>query len=851
MQATSPPRAPIAPPLWLPWDSLAAGRGAREGVWQWGGGRGAQKWPVRTAVARHRPPSILVPARTGPPSPGRLPCVPWCSGCPARSGCRALYPESVSYQLEVEGSNLTLHLRKNRDLLGSRYAETYTAANGSEVTEQLQEQDHCLYQGHVEGHPLSAASLSTCNGLRGLFQVGSAVHLIEPLAGGGEGAGHALYRAEHLQQEAGTCGVSIASLDSALGPRIAAAFRPRPRSRPRETRYVEVYVVTDRAECERVGSRIAMRRRVLEVMNHVDKLYQALNFRVVLVGLEMWNDGDKCTISEQPEVTLDSFLDWRARNLADRHHDNVQLITGVDFAGSTVGLAKVASMCSRGSGAVNQDHRESPVGVASTLAHEMGHNLGLDHDDNIPGCYCSVPGHQGGCVMASSLGHEVPQLFSQCSTADLEVFVEKPQASCLENTPDPERLVGGPVCGNMFLERGEQCDCGLPQACRNPCCNATSCRLAEGAECAHGTCCHGCKVRPAGELCRPAKDTCDLEEYCDGQGSACPEDVFRENGEPCSGGYCYNGHCPTLAQRCRELWGPGAQGAAETCFTFSLSLGCSIMGQLPGAALRPNKCGILYCDGGHKPPDRSSCGFPSHLGSCSALLTEDSSAYESVLDGTRCGEDKVCWRGRCEDLSVYRFQNCSAKCSGHGVCSHKSQCHCHQGWAPPSCAELLANVQTAPGRLPVGVLVAVMFVAAGLLILVGVVAHRWARSRLHKRNVAPKTHMGLSNPLFHEVGRSVPGSTPSSRPSRPTASSVTPKRPPPAPPASMSSPPLSVPVYTQQVLKQHQCAPMPHTKPFPESKHKQVIKPTFAPPVPPGKPSAGGAAPALPQSAGI
>jgi hypothetical protein len=32
----------------------------------------------------------------------------------------------------------------SRDLLGSSYTETYSAANGSEVTEQLQEQVWCL-----------------------------------------------------------------------------------------------------------------------------------------------------------------------------------------------------------------------------------------------------------------------------------------------------------------------------------------------------------------------------------------------------------------------------------------------------------------------------------------------------------------------------------------------------------------------------------------------------------------------------------------------------------------------------------------------------------------------------------
>lgn len=99
------------------------------------------------------------------------------------------------------------------------------------------------------------------------------------------------------------------------------------------------------------------------------------------------------------------------------------------------------------------------------------------------------------------------------------------------------------------------------------------------------------------------KDKCDLEEFCDGQKPTCPEDAFQQNGTPCPGGYCFDGSCPTLAQQCQDLWGPGeadmsigwgpacgvsitytrltssgptgARGAADSCFAFSIPPGCN------------------------------------------------------------------------------------------------------------------------------------------------------------------------------------------------------------------------------------------------------------------------------------
>lgn len=51
-----------------------------------------------------------------------------------------------------------------------------------------------------------------------------------------------------------------------------------------------------------------------------------------------------------------------------------------------------------------QDHLVSVLGVASTVAHELGHNLGMSHDTAERRCACQNEARLGGCIMEPSTG---------------------------------------------------------------------------------------------------------------------------------------------------------------------------------------------------------------------------------------------------------------------------------------------------------------------------------------------------------------------------------------------------------------------------------------------------------------
>nr|XP_033799677.1 disintegrin and metalloproteinase domain-containing protein 8 [Geotrypetes seraphini] len=784
------------------------------------------------------------------------------------------YPESVQYAINIEEHNYTLHLERNKELMGRHYTETHYLENGTEVTQRPDVQDHCFYHGYIAGNNGSSASISTCKGLSGFFQTDHQVYLIEPLEDtkGGEGK-HAVYKQEHLRMKRATCGHSNFTLYD-YEPKMASVLKPIPwKSAPLQkgTRYVELFLVVDNAEYRQYKDIWTLQNRMKEIANHVDKLYQALNFRVALIGLEIWSNRDKILVSSNADTTLNNFLAWRKTELLKKKkHDNAQLITGVDFEGTTVGLATKLAMCTGDSGAVNQDHNNNPLAAASTMAHEMGHNLGMSHDEDTAGCRCVAPKVNGGCVMAQQVGMVYPKYFSSCSKQDLQTFLSDSRPSCLLNKPDVDQLFGGPVCGNQFVEQGEDCDCGTLEMCTNPCCNASTCKLKEGAECAQGECCHRCKIQAVGELCRSQKDECDLSEYCTGKAAECPEDDFQENGVPCKygKGYCYNGECPTHSQHCENLWGTGAQVAPDICFQQNIqgtmSLHCKKTEYGYRACGRKDvKCGKLHCVNGNDMPITRRLSFITLNGGQKCKIAELASDITEILPdpglvptGTKCGENMVCYEALCQSLAIYGAKNCSSKCNNHGVCNHKRECHCEPGWAPPYCNKRLMEISQGGDSVVPIVVTLIVVILLAVLVFGGIIYYKRRHKKYpSKRTTVKDSSSGLSNPLFqeghrgnvktesqnHKIGFPQLLTTTSDlegsksafitiTPIRDSPQVIKPTRSPPIPPCT---PAQTRPPYSE-------VKPKPPTKPLPELKMKQGVKPGPYPtaPVPPAKPTA-------------
>ncbi|XP_028313720.1 disintegrin and metalloproteinase domain-containing protein 9-like isoform X2 [Gouania willdenowi] len=607
-------------------------------------------------------------------------------------------PTHVSFMVSVDGEELVLRLQRNTKLLSHDFTVFTYGEDGTVRSSSAPAQSHCHYQGFIQDDDESSVAMSVCDGLRGVIHRSNISYGIEPLASAPEQ--HLLYRLQDVTSQPQGCGTphnnNYTTKSHEYTTQQIEHNRVK-RAALHKTHYVELLLVVDNDRFSFMNRNVtAVREQMVHLANYIDSIYQQLNVRVVLVALEVWTQQNLISTEGSAGDVLSRFTQWREKELSRRRrHDSAQLILKKSFGG-TAGMAFVSSVCSRShGGGINTFVNNNVQSLSSIVAHELGHNLGMTHDDQRS---CSCPASL--CIMHS--GATGSSSFSSCSSEDLEKLLLG-GARCLLNVPQPEEAYSAPYCGNRLLDTGEECDCGSQTECDDdPCCEFQTCKLKPGAQCGYGECCSKkCQFLPGGSVCRSSTDECDLPEFCNGSSSVCQSDVFVQDGAPCRNqqSFCYNGRCQHYERQCQDIFGKKAKAAPEICFKHVNSKGdrfgnCGFHSNgYKKCESRNAVCGKLQCLNvmevtafGVKPSVISS---PIGAAQCYGVdfdLGSDVPDPGMVNEGTKCGDNKVCINFECRSADILKY-DCDAqnKCHGRGVCNSNRNCHCEDDWAPPLC----------------------------------------------------------------------------------------------------------------------------------------------------------------------
>ncbi|NXR14243.1 ADA15 protein, partial [Semnornis frantzii] len=153
------------------------------------------------------------------------------------------FPSQLRVLLELEGTQLVLELEQNWELVLGTGALLYYLPNGTQVTQEASEQEHCCYRGTVQGFPSSWARLCACTGFSGhIWLSETRSYELEPDASGPPGQ-HIAYRLRKVWLAPRACGQGPP--DTPQAEETGPSWPQRGKRALAEQRFVELVMVVD------------------------------------------------------------------------------------------------------------------------------------------------------------------------------------------------------------------------------------------------------------------------------------------------------------------------------------------------------------------------------------------------------------------------------------------------------------------------------------------------------------------------------------------------------------------------------------------------------------------------------